>query len=141
MMRGMVFAVVIVSASAAVAAEDLEAEKRRIPAVLVECAVIYEEMARFHNPDADEENFARARALSARFMDEAARAAAAEGEAAPRAFVAEWLDRHRPKWNGRLRLFRQREANRQWIEFCDGLGRSRGLPPLTPAAEGKGLNE
>jgi len=103
--------------------------KQAISTSLSECSVIFVELAevglRRNKPQDSVEKIS---ATASAFFKEAILQAQREGRAAPKDYVAAEYHRLLDKWQGRFGKITYLSENKDWVDYCRALGKSRKIP-------------
>ncbi len=125
-------AMITLLAALALPGESAGQNRQPISTSLAECSAIYGAAAEIGARRGRETaEVRRALAASDRFLDAAVVEARQEGIAAPADHVARLCGEMSGKWSGRLSSASHFLENRDWLDYCDALGRDRGVLPLS----------
>lgn len=94
---------------------------------MVECSVIYTEVAAFSTADRHADRRAEARGFARAFAEAALVRAGAEGQPVPADYVEAQQRALQEKWAGRFASVMKFGENREWLSYCNAFGRSQGL--------------
>jgi len=98
---------------------------------LVECGSIFDELAILgEQKGRTGKDVAKMRRAATIFRDEAAVQAGREGIADTSGHVIDTAAKMDEKWQGRFSQVFKFNENKDWITYCEALGRDRGLLPI-----------
>ena len=126
-MRHALAAIAMLAVASAAAAQNVQP----ISVSLVECASIFDELATLgEQKGRSGKDVAKMRRAATIFRDEGAAQAESEGIADAGAHVIATTAEMDEKWQGRFGKVFLFHENKEWISYCEALGRDRGLLPI-----------